>query len=141
MSDLDSLRRSIGRHAHNAHYLSGIDGLTITSTDAPTDPLVGISEPSLAVVVQGRKRTVIGDQVFEYASGECLVITLGLPVVGQVTEATWREPFLGFGVRLDPHEIASLMLEIAESAPGADRPMPGASVTHASDGLLSAAAH
>jgi hypothetical protein len=32
MSDLDSLRRTIGRHAHNAHYLSGIDGGCVTTT-------------------------------------------------------------------------------------------------------------
>ena len=138
---MESLRTTISRHAHNAHYLTAIDGLTITSTDASTAPRAGVSEPSLAVVLQGRKHTVIGDEVLDYAAGESLVITLGLPVVGQVTEASEDKPFLGFGVRLDPQEIASLLLEMAEGGDGADRSMPGAAVVSASDDLLRAAAH
>jgi AraC-like DNA-binding protein len=141
MGDIEFLRRTIGRHAHNAHYLTSIEGLTITATDAPTAPRAGISEPSLAVVVQGRKHTVIEEEVFDYASGESLVITLGLPVVGQVTEASERQPFLGFGVRLDPQEIASLLLEMPDGRQDADRPIAGAAVVHANDGLLRAAAH
>jgi AraC-like DNA-binding protein len=141
MGDIEFLQRTISRHAHNAHYLTSIEGLTITSTDAPTAPRAGVSEPSIAVVVQGRKHTVIGDEAFDYASGESLVITLSLPVVGQVTEASESEPFLGFGIRLDPQEIASLLLEMADGGHGTDRPTAGAAIMDANDGLLRAAAH
>jgi AraC-like DNA-binding protein len=141
MGDIEFLRSTISRHAHNAHYLTAIEGLTITATDAPTAPQAGLSEPSLAVVVQGRKHTVIGEEVFDYGTGESLVITLGLPVVGQVTEASARQPFLGFGIRLDPGEIASLLLELADGGHGMDRPIAGAAVVRANEGLLRAAAH
>lgn len=141
MDDTECLRGTINRHADNAHHLTAIDGLTITSTDSPTAPRAGISEPSLAVVVQGRKHTVIGDDVFDYASGDSLVISLGLPVVGQVTEASESKPFLGFGVRLDSAEIASLLLELSEYGRGNDRPIAGAAVAETGDGLLRAAAH
>ncbi len=89
MTELEILRDIIGRHASNYHGPSGLDGLTITATDSPTEPRPGVSEPSLAMVVQGRKRTVIGDGVFDYAAGEYLVISLGM-IVGEVF--THRNP-------------------------------------------------
>ena len=53
MSGLETLRELIGRHAHNSHGPSAIEGLTVTATDAPTALRSGIAEPSLALVVVG----------------------------------------------------------------------------------------
>jgi len=106
MAGLDTLRRLIGRHAHNTHGPSLVDGLMVTATDAPTVPLAAVAEPSLGLVIQGGKRTVSGDRVFDYAAGEFLVSQLDLPVIGQVTAASAGRPFLGIGIRLAPAEIA-----------------------------------
>lgn len=62
MSGLDALRQLVSRHAHNSHGPSAIEGLTITATDAPTSPRPGVAEPSLGLVIQGRKRTASGDR-------------------------------------------------------------------------------
>ena len=103
----------IGRHARNSHGPSAIEGLTVTATDAPTALRSGIAEPSLALVVEGRKRTVSGDRVFDYAAGEFLITQLDLPVIGQVTTASAERPFLGIGLRLEPSQIAAMLLESA----------------------------
>ena len=92
MSGLDTLRQLIGRHARNSHGPSPIEGLLVTATDAPTVPLPGVAEPSLGLVIQGGKRTVSGDRVFDYAAGEFLVSQLDLPVIGQVTAASAGAP-------------------------------------------------
>ena len=141
MSGLDTLRELIGRHAHNSHGPSAIEGLMITATDAPTSLRSGIAEPSLALVVQGRKRTVSGDRVFDYAVGEFLITQLDLPVVGQVTTASAERPFLGIGLRLEPSEIAAMLLESAATLGGTSAPAPGIAVASAGAPLLDALAH
>jgi AraC-like DNA-binding protein len=140
MSGLETLRELIGRHAHNSHGPSAIEGLTVTATDAPTALRSGIAEPSLALVVEGRKRTVSGDRVFDYAAGEFLITQLDLPVVGQVTTASAERPFLGIGLRLEPPLIAAMLLESATLA-GSLAPAPGIAVASAGPPLLDALAH
>jgi len=141
MRELQDLGDVIRRHAHNSHGPTGLDGVMIQATDAPTPPRPGLADPCLAVVVQGRKRTAVGDGVFDYAAGEFLIIQLDLPVTGCVTEASPELPFLGFGIRLDPTEVASLLLESAQ-LPDRSVPEPsGIAVAQADTRLLSATSH
>jgi hypothetical protein len=121
--------------------LDTLEGLTITATDAPTAPRAGVAEPSLGLVIQGGKRTVSGDQVFDYAAGEFLIAQLDLPVVGQVTAASAACPFLGIGVRIDPAEIAALLLEAPVTAGRPPARTPGIAVARAGTPLLEALAH
>jgi AraC-like DNA-binding protein len=138
---LDALRQLVSRHARNSHGPSAVEGLTITATDAPTSPRPGVAEPSLGLVIQGRKRTVCGDRVLDYAAGEFLIAQLDLPVVGQVTEASAECPFLGIGIRIDPAEIAAMLLEAA-AAPGHPAARaPGVTVASADAPLLDALSH
>jgi AraC-type transcriptional regulator N-terminus len=140
MSGLDTLRQLIGRHARNTHGPSPIEGLMITATDAPTVPLAAVAEPSLGLVVQGGKRTVSGDRVFDYAAGEFLVSQLDLPVIGQVTAASAGRPFLGIGIRLAPAEIAAMLLEAGSAVGAGPAVAPGIAVASADEPLLNAGA-
>jgi AraC-like DNA-binding protein len=141
MSGLETLREVIGRHAHNSHRPTAIEGLTVTAADGPTALRSGIAEPSLALVVQGRKRTMSGDRVFDYAAGEFLITQLDLPVVGQVTTASAERPFLGIGLRLEPAQITAMVLESADPPAGSPAPAPGIAVASAGGPLLDALAH
>jgi AraC-like DNA-binding protein len=141
VSELDTLRQLISRHARNSHGPSAIEGLTITATDVPTSPRAGVATPSLGLVIQGRKRTVSGDRVFDYAAGEFLIAQLDLPVVGQVTAASVECPFLGVGIRIDPSEIAAMLLEAAVALDETPARAPGIAVASAGAPLLDALAH
>jgi AraC-like DNA-binding protein len=141
VSGLDSLRQLVGRHAHNSHGPTAIDGLTLTATDAPTSPRPGVAEPSLGLVVQGGKRTVSGDRVFDYAAGDFLITQLALPVVGQVTAASAQSPFLGIGIRIEPEEIAAMLLEAADTVDDTPVRAPGIAVASAGAPLFDALAH
>jgi AraC-like DNA-binding protein len=138
---LDALRQLVSRHARNSHGPSAVEGLTITATDAPTSPRPGVAEPSLGLVIQGRKRTVCGDRVLDYAAGEFLIAQLDLPVVGQVTEASAECPFLGIGIRIDPAEIAAMLLEAAAAPGHPPARAPGVTVASADAPLLDALSH
>jgi AraC-like DNA-binding protein len=138
---LDTLRQLISRHARNSHGPTAIEGLTITATDAPTSPRAGVAEPSLGLVIQGRKRTVSGDRVLDYAAGELLIAQLDLPVTGQVTAASAECPFLGIGIRIEPSQIAAMLLDAADMLDDPPARAPGIAVATADAPLLDALAH
>jgi AraC-like DNA-binding protein len=141
LSGLDALAHLISRHARHSHGPTAVEGLTITATDAATAPRAGVAEPSLGLVVQGGKRTVSGDRVLDYAAGEFLIAQLDLPVTGQVTAASPGCPFLGIGIRIEPAEIAALLLEAGLGLASTPARAPGIAVARAGEPLLDALAH
>jgi AraC-like DNA-binding protein len=141
MSGLDTLRQLVSRHARNSHGPTAVEGLTITATDAPTSPRPGIAEPSLGLVIQGGKRIVSGDRVFDYAVGEFLIAQLALPVTGQVTAASAERPFLGIGIRIVPAEVAAMLLQAVATPGDAPGCGPGIAVASAGPPLLDALSH
>ena len=78
-------------------------------TSEPFTPRCG---PSLCIVAQGAKVVMLGREVFEYDAARMLVFAVDLPVSGQVTRASWREPYLGFMLDLDPARVAELAARV-----------------------------
>jgi AraC-like DNA-binding protein len=87
-----------------------IDGLLLSkvTTSAPD---YSLTEPLLVVLTKGVKRLLLGEEVFEYRAGECLVVTADLPVTGHFIDASPRTPALGMALTLRPTAIAPLVLE------------------------------
>jgi AraC-like DNA-binding protein len=137
MDPLEELRRQITRLAKHNAPASWIDGVTVFSTDRTSEPLGYVTKPVLALVAQGAKRSVLGEHIFDYNAGQYLVVTVDLPLTSQITQATWAEPFLAFGLPLNPAIIAQLLLE---AGPALARPYdgPGIATSDADDDLLNA---
>ena len=110
-------------------------GVWLRASTVPTAPLGGIYEPAFALVAQGRKRTVLNDQVFEYGGGQYLVVSVDLPIVGQVVRASEREPYLAVAMTLKPSVIAELLLEAPARQKGTSEPT-GLAVSVAPSELL-----
>ena len=86
-----------------------IHGLHLSRYSSRTQPGQGVVRcPTLAVVAQGSKQLSLGDEIFTYAPGFCLVVSLDLPVSGRVTSASKAKPFLGMHMDLDVKQIPSL---------------------------------
>jgi AraC-like DNA-binding protein len=134
---LDELRSRIARLAAGGPRPVWIDGMTVLSTQHVTQPLGTVTEPMIALIAQGAKRTVLNDRIFDYHSGQYLVATVDLPLTSQITRATPAEPFLAFGLPLRPAIIAQLLAEAGRSAV---RPYdgPGLATSDADDKLLDA---
>jgi AraC-like DNA-binding protein len=77
-----------------------------------TEPAYATLGPSLCMVAQGAKALMLGDEVFEYDPARMLVFAVDLPVSGQVTRASRRDPFLGFKLDLDPTRVAELAARV-----------------------------
>jgi AraC-like DNA-binding protein len=132
------LRTLIARHAR-PDETTEIDGVLLSSADATGEPRAATSGTVFALIAQGAKRLAIGDRVYDYRAGQYLVASVDLPVTGHYSQASPREPALGFGLVLRPSTIASLLLEAGPSAwPGrhtASAP-PGLGVADAGPELL-----
>jgi AraC-like DNA-binding protein len=118
MDLLGELRLLIVRHTGGGplQRVKITDGVSIALVDEPTPPAAVMSEPSVAVVGQGVKRTVLNGVPYDYRAGQYLVVSVDLPVVGQALEASPDEPFVVFSMTLEPAAIAPLLLETANTA-------------------------
>lgn len=94
-----------------------VDGLTPTAIDhlffarqsSPSLPLHTAQWPCFALVTQGSKRLTVGDQVFHYGAGDCLLVTLDLPVVSWIVEATPERPKLALGMAIDNAQLQAVL--------------------------------
>jgi AraC-like DNA-binding protein len=107
---LTEIRALIARHSGGGRA-TPLPGLRVVATPAPTQPVNAVYEPALAVIAQGAKRAMLGDRVFNYGVGQYLIVSVDLPVISRVVEASGREPYLGVAITLDPAAIARLLLE------------------------------
>jgi AraC-like DNA-binding protein len=97
-------------------HQSKFPSLALVRTSVPTVCMPTVYQPSLCVVVQGRKRALLNGEVFHYDALNYLVVSVTLPVLGQVLEASAERPFLGLRLDLDLDEIARLLLEVGGRA-------------------------
>lgn len=133
------LAARVGRlAASDGMHPSALPSLTLIRGSAPTVCMPTVCEPCLAFVVQGRKRALLDDEVFHYDALNYLVVSVTLPMLGQVIEATPEHPYLCLRLNLDLEEIGRLLLELGDrgsAAVGGDR---GLFVARMDESLLDA---
>ncbi len=142
MDELARLKESITRHAGEGLTRTALPGVSVICSPTTTEPLGNMAEPTLAVVAQGVKETALNGRTFTYGAGQFLIVSVELPVIAHITQASADEPLLGFVLELRPERIAALLLETAPAAtarPGAADATPaGVAVSDASPTLLDA---
>lgn len=116
---LDAVRRQAGAYADPAGIARlPIRGLTALRATAPSGIHYEISQPLVALVVQGGKRVTMGDQDVMLHAGDSLLITADVPTISQITQASVAEPYLALVIDLDLATIAELTVEM-RAAPAA----------------------
>ena len=112
MELLDELRALIVRHADGGIRRGILDGVGIAAIGHTTEPAASVTEPSLTIVAQGTKRTMLGTTNYDYAQGQFVVTSVALPVTGFVLTASEELPFVVISIALRPAAIAGLLLEL-----------------------------
>ncbi|MBP1862239.1 AraC family transcriptional regulator [Rhizobium herbae] len=113
MDKLDEIRALATRHAGVKH--PGMSRLSIFSITEPTELNALVYNPMAFIVLQGTKRTFIGDQVFEYGPGQTMVVAAEITAMGQIIEASPDKPFLAINLDLDPAVIMNVVLYLSET--------------------------
>jgi AraC-like DNA-binding protein len=93
------------------------DGLHFFRYPDPTAPVHGLYSPSICVVAQGAKVVQLGEEQYRYDPSNYLLVSLDVPVVSHVVEATPGKPYLGLKLEFEPTTIASVSVE-SGVAPG-----------------------
>ncbi len=108
----EELAALVSRHTDgkgNGAHATAIDPLIFMRECDPATATHGISEPLLAIVVQGQKEVVLNKTPYRYGVAQSLVVSVDLPLSGCVIEATPEQPYLGFKLKLDPVQLCSII--------------------------------
>jgi AraC-like DNA-binding protein len=104
-----------------------------------SEPVQATMEPSLCIVAQGAKVMMLGSEVLEYDPARMIVSAVALPVSGQLTRASQRDPFLGFRLDLVPARVAELVARVYPRGVPKPPDPRGLFVGPTTDGLIDAA--
>lgn len=136
---LEMLRDKIARLTeHGELHTTAISGLSLYRRDEPTEPISGMYEPSICMVVQGAKRVTLGDETYVYDAEHYLITSVHLPTLVQVLEASPERPYLGLRLSFDQREISQLMADSHLPPPRTQQSSRGMATSEVTQPLLSA---
>jgi AraC-like DNA-binding protein len=80
-------------------------------------PLPDVYTPSLCIVVQGRKRVLVGTESFHSDAFNYLIVSVTLPALNQILDASPERPYLCLRIDIDMREVGRLLLEMEAAQP------------------------
>ena len=133
---VEAVKRYTDMQTEPSPFRTAVPGLTITRSDHLKHPTHIIFKPALCVVVQGSKWTTFGDQRFEYRAGQALVVSVEMPGLSRVTQASPTEPNLSIVLEFDLAVMGQVLERLEAPLQSVDDVRCGVFVTHF-DGALS----
>ncbi|ARP85752.1 AraC family transcriptional regulator [Bordetella genomosp. 9] len=128
---LSRLTGSLEGSMHTA--VPGLHLHRITCSDGPHH---AVQLPVFAVIAQGSKQLLVGNEVYRYDPLHYMVSSVELPVAGKVAVGSASEPYLGLRLDLDVDEIHALISDIDVPGPLQAEPTRGLYVNPLNDTLL-----
>lgn len=107
---------------------TAIPFVSLLRADRPSALRRGIIEPSLCLIVQGKKKLMVGRTTHRYGAWSYTASAIDFPTAGEITDA----PYLAVRVKLDVRELA----ELAAEAPPARATGPAVFVAAADPAML-----
>jgi AraC-like DNA-binding protein len=95
---------------------TAIPGLTLHCHSAPTQPYTGTYEPSVALVIQGRKQVNVGRLTFIQGGNRFLLTSVDLPVTSRVIEASALQPYMCLRLKLDMAVVGDVLTRELEAS-------------------------
>lgn len=93
-------------------FVSLLPGLRLLGHPIRTEFEATLYEPVVCVVLRGRKETSFGEQSFDVAAGDCLLVSHDLPVVSRIVEA----PYLALLLDVNLDLLRGLYEELGRAA-------------------------
>jgi AraC-like DNA-binding protein len=117
---------------------TGVPGLRLARRNAPSECYSAAYEPELVVCVQGEKRITVGGTTHICDGNTCLLTSVDLPVVGQITKASKDEPFLAIALKLEMPVVREILSQEEFLAPEVSFGVRGMAVGKTSAEMLGA---
>ncbi len=135
----EELVERIGRAIRADGTVQPLPGLHLYRHSVPLEHVYSVAEPSLCVVAQGSKEFLLGESRYRYDPFHYLLVTVDLPSVGQILEASWDRPFLSLRLDLPPTLVSAVMMEAELASPPGPAEVRAITVSTLSVDLLDAA--
>lgn len=97
---------------YDADFTTDLPELSFYRRSQISAPMPCVYGLGVAVVLQGKKRLIVGDETIEYGPGQSLLTTIDLPGVSYISQASPSAPYLSMLLRLDTRVIAQLAAEM-----------------------------
>ena len=115
-----------------------LPGLSFHRVSAPTPPRINLSEPALGIIAQGSKEILLGTTRYRYDPAHYFLITLELPGISHVIDASPQKPYLSLSLSLDPILVGSVLVEAGHVVPQHPIPAPALAVDRLNVDVLDA---
>ena len=99
--------------------------VSLIRADAPSTPTPAVYEASLCIIAQGSKRVSIGEHSVVYDAAHYLLVSVDLPLVGHVLDASPEHPYLCCKIDLDVAMLADLIASEDGGVARTDLPVLG----------------
>lgn len=140
MDRQDELAALIDKYsAGDGIHKTAIPRLSLIRSTRPTEPLHAVHAPALCIIAQGRKIVMLGDLAFEYDPASYLIVSVDVPITGQVTVASKAKPYLCLMLDFDPAVLGALVLDAGVTRAASDSPGPSLMLSSVTSELLDAA--
>lgn len=124
MEMIAKLAQLIMRHAPETGMCgTPMRRLSLIRTNEPSAPVPAVYEASLCLIAQGAKRVSLGEHSVVYDASRYLLVSVDLPLVGHVLEASPEMPYLCCKIDLDLAALADLLVGEHGTAPRHDLPV------------------
>ena len=97
---------------------TSIPGLFLSRRDVTNQAESCFYSPTVGIVVQGFKRSVIGNEEYQYGEGYCMMAGVDMPSVNHITVASPEKPFLALSIKLDRYLVTQLATEVPPNPKG-----------------------
>ncbi len=126
MDRISELAAVIDRHVGGTGICTtAMPHVSLIRADRPSTPTPAVYEASLCLIAQGSKRVSIGEQSIVYDAAHYLLVSVDLPLVGHVIDASPDRPYLCCKIDLDPALLADLMVAEGGAVSRTDLPVLG----------------
>ena len=97
----EAIRRYTEAQGGPSPFVTAVPGLTLLRADHTHQPRHIIFKPALCIVAQGAKWAIFGGRRLDYRAGQALVVSLEMPALSTVAEASPAEPYFSAVIEFD----------------------------------------
>ncbi|MEL7315281.1 MAG: AraC family transcriptional regulator [Cyanobacteria bacterium J06559_3] len=123
----------------NGAHKTAIPQLTFMRESETSTGLCDVTEPLLAIVVQGEKKVFLGEETYQYGVAQYLVVSVDLPLRAFIVKATPNEPYLSLMLTLDPAQLCDIIEQIQLRTSKPENSVRGLFVSDADTSLIECA--
>lgn len=139
MADIRELADLIERFTgHDGAHETALPRVFLHRFSMPMAPLYAVYEPAFCIIAQGSKKVMSGDQIYVYDPSNYLIVSVDVPIVSHISDASPSAPFLGLRLDLDPAALGALMMESDIRTAARAQPGPSLGVSDLSGEIIDA---